>query len=74
MTLKASFDETGVITYTDEKPKSPDLTALQMGTFTDRPDLRRISRKAHRRAVPPLPGQAALIPPHNPRSLEEPPL
>jgi hypothetical protein len=74
MNIIANFDETGTITYTEEKPKGPDLTALQMGMFTDRPDLWRISRKAHRRAIPPLPGQAALIPPHNPRGLEEPPL
>jgi len=63
MTIKASFDETGTVTYTEEKPKGADLAALQMGMFTDRPDLWRISRKAHRRAVPPLPGQHTLFSP-----------
>jgi hypothetical protein len=63
MTLKASFDETATITYTEEKPKPPNVTTLQMGMFTDRPDLWRISRKPHRRAVHPLPDQHTLFPP-----------
>jgi len=63
MTTIASFDETGTIVYTEEKPTPVDVTALQMGMFTDRPDLWRISRKAHRRAVPPLPGQHTLFSP-----------
>jgi len=61
MNQEGSFDETGQVTWQEQKPRPPNLSHLQGAMFMDRPDLWPVKKPRPRRSDQPLPGQPSLV-------------